>query len=81
MTAGAGRKGFRAELDSLRGWMRGRGFSHDEIVAEAVGRSWEGAGYAGDGTWYAVGSAGEVYTGAISDELGQKVRAHWQAMQ
>jgi transcriptional regulator with XRE-family HTH domain len=33
----AGRKGYRAELDSLRERMRGRGFSLDEIAAE-IGR-------------------------------------------
>jgi transcriptional regulator with XRE-family HTH domain len=34
---GAVRKGFKAELDSLRERMGGRGFSHDEIAAE-IGR-------------------------------------------
>jgi hypothetical protein len=84
MAAAAGQQGFRAELDSLRGRMRRRGFSHGEIAAE-VGRPWAGAGYHGfsadNGTWSAVGSAGEVFTGATPDELGQKIRAHWQAMQ
>ncbi len=35
--AGAGRKGFKAELDGLRERMRGLGFSTDEIAAE-IGR-------------------------------------------
>jgi transcriptional regulator with XRE-family HTH domain len=34
---GAGRKGGKAELDSLRERMRGRGFGHDEVAAE-IGR-------------------------------------------
>jgi hypothetical protein len=34
---GAVRKGFKAELDSLRERIGGRGFSHDEIAAE-IGR-------------------------------------------
>jgi len=33
------------------------------------------------GTWSAVSSAGEVLTGATPDELDQKIRACWQAMQ
>jgi hypothetical protein len=36
---------------------------------------------AGHGTWSAIGSAGEVLTGATPDELDQKIRAHWQEMQ
>ena len=33
------------------------------------------------GTWCAVSSAGEVLTGDTPDELNQKLRAHWLAMQ
>jgi len=37
MPAAAGRKGDRAELDSLRERMRGRGFSQDGFAAEVAG--------------------------------------------
>jgi hypothetical protein len=76
--------GWRPPLDSLRGRMRRREFSHDQIAAE-VGRPGAGADYHGfsadNGTWSAVRSAGEVFPGATPDELCQKIRAHWQAMQ
>ena len=34
----AGRKGFKAEMDSLRDRMRGLGFRYDEIAAEIARR-------------------------------------------
>ena len=34
-----------------------------------------------DGTWSAIGSAGEVLTAATPDELDRKIRGHWQEMQ
>ena len=47
--------------------------------------AWAGGGYhgfsAGDGTWSAVSSAGEVLTGDTPEALTRKIRAHWQAMQ
>jgi hypothetical protein len=56
----------------------------DAVLAE-LKRTWAGAGYHGfsvdHGTWSAIGSAGEVFTGGTPDELGRKIRAHWQAMQ
>lgn len=33
------------------------------------------------GTWSAICSAGDVFTGDTPDVLTQKIRAHWQAMQ
>ena len=63
---------------------RAWGFSHGEIAAEAVRPSWAGGGY--DGAASATdlgprsGSAGEVFTGATTDELGQEIRVRWQAM-
>jgi hypothetical protein len=63
---------------------RARGFSRDEIAAK-LGRLWAGTGYdgasAGDGTWPAVRSARQVFTGAATDERGQEILARWQAMQ
>jgi hypothetical protein len=47
--------------------------------------AWADGGYhgftAGDGTWSAISSAGEVLTGGTPDALVRKIRAHWQAMQ
>jgi hypothetical protein len=47
--------------------------------------TWADSGYhgfsAGDGTWSAISSAGEVLTGDTPDALTRKIRAHWQAMQ
>jgi hypothetical protein len=73
-----------ASPDVLRAMIRE--FAHRMMDADVeVGRPWAGADYHGfsadNGTWSAVGSAGEVFTGATPDELGQKIRAHWQAMQ
>ena len=56
----------------------------DAALAE-LKLAWAAAGYHGfsadDGTWPAIGGAGEVLTGATPDELDRKIRAHWQAMQ
>jgi hypothetical protein len=61
-------------------------FSVDEDTALAeLERAWADGGYhgfsAGDGTWSAISSAGEVLTGDTPDALTSKIRAHWQAMQ
>jgi hypothetical protein len=60
-------------------------FAVDEDAAlAALEEAWAEGGYHGfsadDGLWSAIGSAGEVLTGATPDELGRKIRAHWQAM-
>jgi len=56
----------------------------DSALAE-LNLAWASGGYhafsAGDGIWSAISSAGQVLTGAAPDELDQKIRAHWQAMQ
>ena len=61
-------------------------FAVDENAALAeLELAWADGGYhgfsAGDGTWSAISSAGEVLTGDTSDALTRKIRAHWQAMQ
>jgi hypothetical protein len=61
-------------------------FAADEDAAlAALEERWADDGYhafgAGHGTWSAIGSAGEVLTGANTDELDRKIRAHWQEMQ
>ncbi len=61
-------------------------FSVDEDAALAgLELAWADSGYhgfgAGDGTWPAISSAGEVLTGDTPDALTSKIRAHWQAMQ
>lgn len=61
-------------------------FAVDEDAAlAALEEAWAEGGYHGfsvdHGTWSAIGSAGEVFTGGTPDELGRKIRAHWQAMQ
>jgi hypothetical protein len=61
-------------------------FSVDENAALAeLELAWADGGYhgfsAGDGTWSAISSAGEVLTGDTPDVLTRKIRAHWQAMQ
>ena len=47
--------------------------------------AWADGGYhvfgAEGGTWSAISSAGDVFTGDRPDALIQKIRAHWQAMQ
>lgn len=58
-------------------------FAVDEDAA--LEEKWAESGYhafgVGHGTWSAIGSAGEVLTGATPDELDRKIRAHWQEMQ
>jgi hypothetical protein len=61
-------------------------FAVDENAALAeLELAWADGGYhgfsAGDGTWSAISSAGEVLTGGTPDSLTRKIRAHWQAMQ
>jgi len=61
-------------------------FAVDEDAAlAALEQAWADGGYhafsVDHGTWSAVGSAGEVLTGATPDELDRKIRAHWQEMQ
>jgi len=57
----------------------------EEAALAALEQAWAEGGYhafsADDGTWSAIGSAGEVLTGATPDELDRKIRAHWQEMQ
>jgi hypothetical protein len=58
-------------------------FTVDEDAA--LEEIWAEGGYhafgVGHGTWSAIGSAGEMLTGATPDELDRKIRAHWQEMQ
>jgi hypothetical protein len=61
-------------------------FAVDENAALAeLELAWADGDYhsfsAGDGTWSAISSAGEVLTGDTPDALTRKIRAHWQAMQ
>jgi hypothetical protein len=61
-------------------------FAVDENAAlTELELAWADGGYhgfsAGDGTWSAISSAGEVLTGDTPDALTRKIRAHWQAMQ
>jgi hypothetical protein len=61
-------------------------FAVDENAALAeLELAWADGGYhgfsAGDGTWSAISSAGEVLIGDTPDALTRKIRAHWQAMQ
>jgi hypothetical protein len=57
----------------------------EDAALAALEEAWAEGGYhafsAESGIWSAIGSAGEVLTGATSDELNQKIRAHWQGMQ
>ena len=67
------------------GTRRGPFAVNEEAALAELEQAWASGGYHGfsadDGTWSAIGSAGEVLTGATPDELGRKIRAHWQAMQ
>ena len=61
-------------------------FAVDEDAAlAALEQVWADGGYhafsVDHGTWSAVGSAGEVLTGATPDELDRKIQAQWQEMQ
>ncbi len=61
-------------------------FAVDEDAAlAALEETWADGGYHGfgadGGIWSAIGSAGEVLTGATPDELDRNIRAHWQEMQ
>jgi hypothetical protein len=61
-------------------------FAVDEDAALAeLKMIWSPGGYRAfsvdGGLWSAISSAGEVLTGATPDELGRKIREHWQAMQ
>jgi hypothetical protein len=61
-------------------------FAVDENAALAeLELAWADGGYHGfsvdDGTWSAISSAGEVFTGDTPDALTRKIQAHWQAMQ
>jgi hypothetical protein len=61
-------------------------FEVDESAAlAALEEAWAAGGYhafgVDHGTWSAIGNAGQVLTGTTPDELDQKIRAHWQAMQ
>ena len=70
---------------AAEGQQRGA-FSIDEGRAlEALCLAWDGGGYHGfsadGGTWSAISSAGDVFTGDTVDALNRAIRAHWQAMQ
>ena len=72
-------------MQAAHGQRRGP-FAVDEVAALGeLEPAWAPGGYHGfsaDGdTWSAISSAGEVLTGATPDELDQKIRAHWQALQ
>ena len=58
---------------------------NEEAALAELQEAWASGGYHGfsadDGTWSAIGSAGEVLTGATPDELARAIRVHWQAMQ
>ncbi len=61
-------------------------FEVDEDAAlAALEEAWAEGGYhafsVDHGLWSAIGSAGEVLTGATPDALNQRIRAHWQEMQ
>jgi hypothetical protein len=57
----------------------------EEASLAALEEAWADGGYHAFGVddefWSAIGSAGEVLTGATPDELDRKIRAHWQEMQ
>jgi hypothetical protein len=75
----------RAAQGAAAGGRRGPFAVNEEATLAELEEAWASGGYHGfsadDGTWSAIGSAGEVLTGATPDELGRKIRAHWQAMQ
>ncbi len=56
----------------------------DRALAE-LELAWADGGYHGfavdGGTWSAISSAGDVFTGDTPDALARKIRKHWQAMQ
>jgi hypothetical protein len=67
----------------MRGTGRGAfGVDEDAALAELT-QTWAEVGYHGfsadNGTWSAISSNGDVFTSTTPDELGQKIRAHWQA--
>jgi hypothetical protein len=75
----------RAAEGAAAGGRRGPFAVNEEAALAELEDAWTSSGYHGfsvdHGTWSAIGSAGEVLTGATPDELGQKIRAHWQVMQ
>jgi hypothetical protein len=86
--------GTRMELITMSGAAKAAGakrgvFEVDEGAAlaalAALEEAWAAGGYhafgVDHGTWSAIGNAGQVLTGTTPDELDQKIRAHWQAMQ
>ena len=76
--------GTAAEGAAAKG-RRGPFAVNEEAALGELAEAWADGGYHGfsadDGTWSAIGNAGEALTGATPDELGRKIRAHWQAMQ
>jgi hypothetical protein len=61
-------------------------FAVDEDAALAeLALAWADGGYHGfgadGGTWSAVSSAGDVFTGDTPDALAMRIRAHWQTRQ
>jgi hypothetical protein len=80
----------RGDRDGTAGFLmagqRRGAFDLDEDRALAeLELAWVDGGYHGfcvdGGTWSAISSAGDVFTGDTPDALTQKIRAHWQAMQ
>lgn len=75
----------RAAEGAAAGGRRGPFAVNEEAALAELEDAWTSSGYHGfsvdHDTWSAIGSAGEVLTGATPDELGQKIRAHWQVMQ
>jgi hypothetical protein len=75
----------KAAEGAAAGGRRGPFAVNEEAALAELEEAWASGGYhgfsAGDGTWSAIGSAGEVLTGATPDELGRKIRVHWLAMQ
>ena len=57
----------------------------EDRALAALELAWTNGGYHGfsadGGLWSAISNAGDVLTGDTLDALGQKIRAHWQAMQ
>ncbi len=57
----------------------------EDRALAALDLAWADGGYHGfsadGGTWSAISSAGDVFTGDTPDALTQKIRAHWQAIQ
>ena len=75
----------RAAEGAAAGGRPGPSAVNEEAALAEFEEAWTSGGYHGfspdRGAWSAIGSAGEVLTGTTPDEMGRKIRAHWQAMQ